>query len=460
MKNLRYLLEPESVAVIGASRDINSVGYGILKGLTHGCVLPSPYAKKFAGKVYPVNPNATEILGLPCFKSILEVKESIDLAVIAIPAELVLQAVKECAKKKVKAIIIVSAGFGEMGVKGTKMQEEIKTLTKKNKIPLLGPNSLGLMNLEKNLNASFALSTPPLGNVVFLTQSGALADSIIDWALQEIYSFQSIISLGNKADLNESDFIDWYSKNKKTKAITLYLESVSQGRTFFESIKNCVEKGKQVIVLKGGRTNAGLQAASSHTGALSGDYEVFKAAVKQAGGINADTLEELFNLAKAFSMQPKAKGKNVAIITNGGGAGVLTSDYCEKHSLNIVPLTEKTIKTMDESKVMNPAYSRRNPLDLVGDALPERFDVALNAVLKQEDVDSCIVIQTLQTMTDALNDARMVVKAKKYGKPIATVFMGGKYTREAVLLLTKNNVPNYNDPEKAVKAIAALSGCK
>ncbi|NUN11738.1 CoA-binding protein [Candidatus Micrarchaeota archaeon] len=454
---MKYLLEPQSVVVIGASRDNNSVGYGILKGLTQGCVYPSPYCKAFPGKIYAVNPNAEEILGVKCYSSITKISDNIDLAVISIPAKFVLQAVKECVEKKVKAIIIISAGFAEFNAKGKETQNEISELCKKNNISLLGPNSLGLMNLEKNLNASFALSTPPVGKTVFITQSGALADSVIDWALQESYAFKSIISLGNKAGVNESDFLEWFADDSNAKAITLYLETVSEGRRFFNAIKKCSLKGKKVIVLKGGTSISGLKAASSHTGALASDYAVIKAAVEQAGGIIVETIEELFDIAKAFSMQPKAKGRNTAIITNGGGAGVLSADYCEKLGLNLAELSVKTIKELDSSGKMHPAYSKRNPLDLVGDALPERFEAAINAVLKQENIHSLIVIQTLQTMTDSVNDAWAVIKAKKFKKPIATVFMGGKYSKEAVILLTNNDVPNYNDPLKAVKAIDALS---
>jgi len=462
MKNaIDFILNPQSVAVIGASREPQSVGFGILKSLVKGSVLPSPFARAFSGKVYAVNPEATEILETPCFKRITDIKENVDLAVIAVPAKIVPVVLRDCAKKKVKAAVIVSAGFGELGKEGKRLESGILEIAAKAKMRFLGPNCLGVINPETGLNASFGLSVPKSGGgIAFVSQSGALADSVIDWALDEMYAFRALVSLGNSADLDAADFVDWFAQDPQTKVVTLYLEGIKSGRKFFESVKACVAKGKPVIVLKGGVASAGVKAVSSHTGALSGEYRVFESAMRQAGAFVAESLEDLFDQAKALAQQPRARKNAIVIITNGGGAGVLCADWCENHGVNLVPLTPETVKKLDLSGKMHRAYSRANPLDLVGDALPERYETALNLLLSEDYVAGAIVLQTLQTMTDPMQDARVVIEANKRfaEKPIVCVFMGGKYSKESIRLLAKNNVPDYNDPKKAAKAMAALCG--
>ncbi|MFH0922539.1 MAG: CoA-binding protein, partial [Candidatus Micrarchaeota archaeon] len=447
--------------VIGASHEPQSVGYGILKSLVKGSVLPSPFARAFSGKVYAVNPNATEILETPCFKRITDIKENIDLAVISVPAKIVPVVLRDCAKKKVKAVVIVSAGFGELGKEGKKIEAEILEIARNAKMRLLGPNCLGIINPETGLNASFGLSVPkPGGGIAFVSQSGALADSVIDWALDEMYAFRALVSLGNSADLDAADFVDWFAQDASTKVITIYLEGIKDGRKFFESVRTCVSKGKPVIILKGGRAAAGIKAVSSHTGALSGEYRVFESAMRQAGAFVAESLEDMFDQAKALAQQPKAKKNAIVIVTNGGGAGVLCADWCEKYGVNLAALTPETVKKLDLTGKMHPAYSRANPLDLVGDALPDRYETSLNTLLSEDYISGVIVLQTLQTMTDPMQDARVVIEANKRfaDKPMVCVFMGGKYSKESIRLLAKNNVPDYNDPKKAAKAMAALCG--
>ena len=453
---LDKLLNPRSVAVIGASREPEKVGYGVLKNLVKGCYFLAPFCAPFKGKIYPVNPFAVNILGLKCYKSILEIDDEIDLAIIVVPANAVLQVVKECVKKKVGAVIIISAGFSEAGEKGKRLEAEVLKVLKKAGIPLLGPNCLGVIRPTKGLNASFAPTMPPAGKVAFITQSGALADSVIDWAVQERYGFSAIVSVGNAAMLDVSDFIEYFANDEETKAITVYLENVKDGRRFIECCKEAVKK-KPVIVLKAGRSKIGEKAALSHTGRMVSSYDIYMAAFKQAGIEVVDSVEELFDVAKANAMLSKCENA-IAIVTNGGGAGVLCADYCEEFGINLVELKKSTIKKLEKSKVMHPAFSKRNPLDIIGDALPERYEVAINTLLEEDYIKGLIVIQTLQTMTRSEDDARIIIEARKRfpKKPIVCCFMGTYFTRRAIHLLEANNVPNYSDPRRAARAMASL----
>ncbi|MFH1443323.1 MAG: CoA-binding protein [Candidatus Micrarchaeota archaeon] len=453
------LTDPKCVAVIGASSNSNKVGYGVLKSLVEGAVFKGYNDATFRGHVYPINPNEEEILGKKCYAKVTDVPEAVDLVVIAVPSQKVLDVMKDCAEKKVKAAIVISAGFAESGPEGKKKQEELISIAQKAGIRILGPNVLGILRPPVGLNASFALSMPEAGEIAFISQSGALADSVVDWALEARYAFSLLVSLGNSADLDVSDFLEFCSEDEKTTAITLYLEGIRDGRKFLR-IATEVTKKKPIILLKGGRSSRGEKAIASHTGSLAGSFAVYEAAMKQAGVFMAESVEDLFDLAKALSEQPRINGNNVAIITNGGGVGVLTADYCDLHGLNVAELSPEIISKLDATKKMHPAYSRANPLDLVGDALPERYEAALNILLADKSIDGLIVIQTLQTMTRTKEDAEAVVAAhKKFpNKPIVCVFMGGKYSAEGVTVLRQNNIPDYNDPLKAVKVMKVLCG--
>ena len=452
------LLQPRSVAVIGASRDPKSVGYGVLKGLLHGCVLKSPFAKPFKGRIYAVNPNASEIMGVKCLASVKDAGD-VELAVLCVPAKIVPAVLRECAEKCVKAAIVVSAGFAESGEEGKKLQEEIVSICRDNNMLLLGPNCLGVIRPSSSLNASFGLSMPPEGSMAFVSQSGALADSVIDWSLEQMYAFSLLASLGNSAGLNEADLVDWLAMDEKTKAIALYLEGVKNGKEFMKAVRKAVSHGKKVFVLKGGREGAGLKAVSSHTAALAGSYPVFFAAMRQAGATVVDSLEELFVLGDAVSKQPSTKN-GVVIVTNGGGAGVLCADYCQRCGVQLVELHESTLEKLEKTGKMHRAYSRSNPLDIIGDALPDRYQAALETLLAENYVHGAIVLQTLQTMTDSMGDAKAVVAASRRhpGKPVLCVFMGGAYSKQGIKYLHENGVPNFQDPLLAAKAMATLVG--
>jgi len=453
---LDQFFNPKSVAVIGASRKKSSAGQGILKSLLKGGVFRSKTNKPFKGKIYAINPKAEEILGVKCYKSIVDIRGKVDLAIIVVPAKIVPLVMRGCAKKKVKGVIIVSAGFSEIGDQGQKLQDEVVKIAKKAKIRILGPNCLGVMRPSTNLNASFGPCMPKEGKVAFFSQSGALIDSVIDWSLEQNYGFSTVVSMGNKADVSLSELLLWAAEDKETKAIALYLEGVKDGRDFMRTAKR-VSKKKPIIALKAGRSETGMKAVSSHTGSLAGSYEIYKAVFKQSRVHIAENVDELFEMSDALANQPRCKN-GIVIVTNGGGAGVLCADYCEALGINLVKLSKKTIEILDKSGKMHPAYSRRNPLDLVGDAMSERYEVAIDTILQQKDVYGLIVIQTLQTMTQPILDAKAVLKArKKYpDKPIITSYMGGKFTRKSVELLEANSVPDFNVPYKAAKAMKAL----
>lgn len=457
MSRLDKIFDPKSIAIIGASEKHNSVGNGIIKNILEGGVFKNKYCKPFKGRVYPINPNHAHINGIKAYKSILEIKGDIDLAIIAISAKFVYLAMQECAKKKVKGVIIISAGFGEIGIEGKKLQDAVLAIAKEANIPVIGPNCLGIIRPHTNLNASFAPSMPPMGNIGFISQSGALADSIIDWSIEERYGLSTLISYGNSADVDAADLLEWLGNDKKTDAITLYLEGLNDPLKFMKIAKKVTQK-KPVIVIKGGRTDEGQKAISSHTGSLAGSYEIYEAMFKQSGVILADTVEELFDTAKALANQNSPKENSVVILTNGGGAGVLTADYCRELGINVVNLTESTIKKLDATGKMHPAYSKRNPLDIIGDALPERYEAALSTILSESYISGVIILQTLQTMTDPIKDAEIIIALHKKhrDKPIICVYMGGKYSDAGAKLLNENKIPDYNDPKKAAKAMKAL----
>ncbi len=456
---LDLFFNPRSVAVVGASRDPASVGNGILRSLLQGAVFDYGSSAPFPGKIFAVNPNADEILGVRCHPTVLDVREEIDLAVISVPPKVVPTVLRDCAAKKIRAAIVVSAGFAETGEGGRALQDEIVSIAKEAGIRLLGPNCLGLIRPVAGLNASFALTAPRPGSVAFVSQSGALADSVIDWAVENNYNFSAIVSLGNSADLDASDFLEWLAEDPETKSIALYLEGIKDGRRLMQTAA-IVSKKKPVVLLKGGRTQTGLKAAGSHTGSLVGSFDVWQAAARQSGMVLAETLQELFEFAEALAEQPRVSGNSIGIITNGGGAGVIASDFCEQFGLKVVELAPETVQKLDGTGKMHPAYSRRNPLDLIGDATPDRYEAAVHALLSEDYIDGIIVIQTLQTMTDSKADAQVVIgaKANHPGKPVVCVFMGGKFSHDGIELLRKNNVPDFNDPRPAVRAMAALCG--
>lgn len=455
-KELKCFFEPEGVAVIGASPNPKKLGHQVVKNLLEGGVFSFSHLKGFPGKTFPVNPKEDEILGLKCYHRVTEIPQKVDLAIICVPAKFVPQAVRDCAEKGVRGINIISAGFSEVGKEGKKLQEEFLKIAKESGIRIVGPNCLGILYPPNHLNASFGGFLPFSGGVGFISQSGALMDSVIDWSIKENYGFSAMISYGNKSDLDAPDFLAWASKDPYTKAIALYIEGVSDGRYFLDVAKR-VSLIKPIIALKAGRTSSGTRAASSHTGSLAGSYKIYKGAFRQSGIIISYTLTEMLDMAKALAFQSPSSGNRVAIVTNGGGNGVLCADYCEELGIELPQPPKDLIEKLDKSGHMHPAWSRGNPIDVVGDASPERYEVALEAVMSSDIYDGVIVIQTLQTMTEPVEDAKVVVEMqKKYRKPVVAAFVGGVVTEASTKYLEEHNVPNYNDMNRTAKAMGAL----
>lgn len=439
---IKEIFNPKTVAVVGATERSGSVGRGVVENLRAG-----------TADLFYVNPSTDKLFEAPSYDKVTDIDSDIDLAVIAVPKDHVSSVIDDCIQAKVGAVIIISAGFGEIGEEGKKREDEIAKKLKEADIPLVGPNCLGVIRPSTKLNASFAPGHPQDGEICLISQSGALIDSIIDSSEDKNYGFSSIISVGNGAGLSLVDYIKMADEDKKTKVISLYIEGVRGGRALF----NCLKQVKTpVVAIKGGKSDKSKEAICSHTGSLAGEHKVFSAALKQAGVFEADSLEELFDISKALAWQP-ATGKRVAVVTNGGGAGVLMTDYIYKQNLELAELKEKTIKKIKPD--MHPDYSQSNPLDVVGDALPERYEVACREFLKQENVDVLVVILTLQIMTDPLETARRIAKLKKESKKtVLTVFMGsGKKMSKAIDYLESKEIPNYTDPQRVALPIKALN---
>lgn len=437
-----HIFKPKSIALIGASRDPSSLGHDVLENI-----------KKlgFQGKIYPVNLKAKQILGLDCYPSVLAIKEKVDLAIIMVPANFAASVLAECGKKKIKGVIIISAGFKEIGEAGAKREEEIKRIAKKHKIDLIGPNCLGIINPHVNLNASFAKGMPEIGKVGLISQSGAMAVAIMDWAYQSKIGFSKIISIGNKAGLSEIDLMKYLAQDPETKVIIMYLESISDGQKFMK-LSDKITNTKPIIVLKSGTSSAGVAAISSHTGSLAGSDRVIKTAFKQCGVIRAKTIEDLFDFAKAFSFSPLPRGNRVAIITNAGGPGIMATDAISDTHLILAKFTEETVSYL--RRHLPKAASIKNPVDIIGDALAERYQLALETVLKDKGVDSVIVILTPQSMTQEDETAYIISKlATKSRKPILTVFMGGEDVNSGRRILQKFHVPNFDYCERAVRSL-------
>jgi acetyl coenzyme A synthetase (ADP forming)-like protein len=440
------LFKPSSIAVIGASRTPGKVGHEVLRNIV---------SSGFKGRIYPINPNASEILGLKCYPSVLHVEGDIDLCVVAVPAEVVPQIIEGIEEKKVKSLIILSAGFKESGLEGAKLENAVMKVCRKHKIRVLGPNCLGIIDTYTPLNASFAPRLPRKGNIAFVSQSGALGTALLDWAIEEGIGFNKIISLGNKADIDETDLIHELMDDISTKVIIVYLEGVENGREFVRAAREVTRK-KPLIILKAGNTSAGARAVSSHTGTLAGSDLAYTIAFEHAGVIRVATTEELFNLAEAFSTQPIPQGPNVAIITNAGGPGILATDACEKYGLTIAPITAPIVKKLRQK--LPSAAGFFNPIDLLGDATAERYWFTIDTVLRSEDVHNALIILTPQAMTKPLEVAETIIELKRQfpEKPIVTSFLGGKRVEAAIEILEGAKTPNYAFPEKAVQALSSL----
>jgi acetyltransferase len=443
---LRELFRPGSVAVIGASRSPGKIGYVLLKNL-----LESGYR----GSIYPINPNAEEVLGLRCFPSVLDVDDEVELAVVAIPAELVPPVAEQCGRKGVKAMIVISAGFREVGREGHALERKLTEIGSAYGMRILGPNCLGLIDTWTPINMTFASGMPKRGEIGFISQSGALGTAILDWMIKRGIGFSRFISLGNKADLDEVDFIEAMGEEESVGAILLYVESIERGERFIE-VSRKVSRAKPIVALKGGTSTAGARAAGSHTGALVGNFTSYRAAFRKAGVIYSESLEDLFNYAISFTWQPTPRGEKVAIVTNAGGPGIIATDLCERLGVELAELHHETRSSL--AKGLPPAASTVNPIDILGDARADRYRLAIERALEDPNVDALLVILSPQAMTEVRATAEAIVEAhrRRGDKPILAVFMGGGLVEEASNYLKENRIPCFEFPEEGVRALSAL----
>lgn len=441
---LDSLLCPHSVAVIGASRTPGKVGHDILENLRNG---------DFAGPLIPVNPSASDVLGLKCYTSLKEYGEQVDLSVIVLPRPLVEEAVKDSIAAGCTAIVVISAGFKEAGPEGAELEKKIADLCASRRVRLLGPNCLGLINTEHNLNASFAGHMPDKGDVSVISQSGALCTAILDQASGRHMGLAKVVSIGNKADISEVDLLKALARDEQTKVIAGYLEDISSGDDFVKAASEA-SSFKPVIILKSGTTAAGLKAAASHTGVLAGADTAYGAAFKRSGVIRADTFQDLFDFATAFSMQPPPKGKRVLIITNAGGPGTMVADAVEKAGLEVATLDRNIANALREK--LPSAASTGNPIDVLGDASPERYVAVIEAAQNDDAVDAIIVILTPQAMTKPAETARAIAANLNGQKPVFASFMGGEGVMPGRRELGAAGLPDYDSPERAVAALKAM----
>jgi len=436
---------PASVAVIGASHNEKKLGYGVLHNiLQYG----------YPGKVYPINPKGGEILGLKVYPSVLGVPGSIDLAVIVVPAPLVAQVLEECGQKGIPGVVIITAGFREVGGEGMKEERRLVEITSRYGIRMIGPNCLGIIDTLCPLNATFARGMPKQGDIAIMSQSGALLAAILDWAISERVGFSRFVSLGNKADINEIDMLEAWGDDPNSKVIAAYLEGIVDGTRFME-VASRVSQKTPIVIIKAGTTEAGARAVSSHTGTLAGSEKAYDAALRQAGVVRANSVEDLFDYSFAFSQQPLLKGNRLAIVTNGGGAGIMASDEVERVGLKMASLTRETVDRLKER--LPAAANVYNPVDCLGDADAERYRYALDTVLQDVNVDGVIAIFLSQVVMHVEDIAEAVGEtAKGYDKPVLACLMGGEMTEPGREVLRRYGIPNYNFPERAVKAMLAI----
>ena len=442
---MEHLFDPSSVAVVGASQKPGKIGHDILNNLLQ-------YG--YGGAVYPINPRAQEILGCKAYPDLESVPSKIDLAVVAVPPAAVMSVVEQCGKKKVDSVVIITAGFKEIGPDGARLEEELAMRARDLGIRIVGPNCLGVIDTTSSLNASFASGMPFAGHIGFFSQSGALCVAILDWALGENVGFSRFVSLGNKMDISETEIMLSLGQDENTRVILGYLESIEDGPRFMKVARE-VSETKPIIITKSGTTSAGARAASSHTGALAGSNHAFRAAFNQSGIIRAESTQELFLYALAFANQPLPKGPGLAIITNSGGPGILAADACDRSSLHLILIRKKTADRLRE--FLPPTASVYNPVDIIGDASHERYEKTMEVILKDKLIEAVLILLTPTAAVDPEAVARGIVElAKDADKPIMTVFMGEKRVRAARKIFQDHAIPTYNYPEDAIAALDAM----
>ncbi|KAH7825864.1 acetyl-CoA synthetase (ADP-forming) [Monocercomonoides exilis] len=444
MSDLHILFNPKTVALIGASESVG-VGRTMMSNLMK-C--------SFGGTIYPINPKRDTILGVKCHKSVKELeKGSVDLAIIAVNARFVPGSVRDCAEIGVKTCIIVSAGFAEMGEPGRALEREIMSIAKPVGMRIVGPNCLGLMSSSSGLNATFAADMVNDGSVAFFSQSGALCTSVLDYSKQVGFGFSAFVSVGSMLDVDWPTLIDYFGNDEKTSAICIYMETVGKAKPFLEACQR-VSKKKPIVVIKAGRSAAGKKAASSHTGALAGADEVADAAFERAGVLRVVEIADLFALMEMLNSQPMPKGKRLTVVTNAGGPGVLTTDSLYVGGGELAPVSDEMMDKFNE--FLPAAWSHGNPIDILGDALPDRYEKTVRLSVEDPNVDAILVILTPQDMTDPTATAEALKQHAKCGKLFMCSWMGGKEVAKGTQILREAKIPVFNYPDQAVRVFNYL----
>jgi acetyltransferase len=441
---LEPLLSPGTVAVIGASRNPKKIGYAILDNLIRG---------GFTGEIVPVNASADSVQDRKSYRRLKEYTGGVDLGLICVPAQAVEAAVEEIIDAGARAVVVVSAGFKEIGAEGAEREERLKKLCQEGNIRLLGPRSLGVINTRSKLNASFAKHMPTTGGVSVLSESGAMCTAILDWAAAKQLGLAKVVSIGNKADLNEIDLLKLFAEDDETRVVVGYLESISSGDMFIKAAEQLASE-KPVVIYRAGITGAGARAVRSHTGNSPGEDIAYGAAFKRAGVVRADSLEALFDCATALAMQPLPQGNRVAIVTNAGGPGVVAADALEKAGLQLACLGDDTTERLRE-KLPLPACVL-NPIDVLGDADPQRYAQAVQVAQRDESVDAVIMILAPHAMTQPAETARAAAGATSREKPTLAVFLGSADALPGREDLADSGLPEYPSPERAVEALSAM----
>lgn len=442
--SIERLFNPESIAVVGASRTEGKVGYTILSNLIRD---------GFQGTIVPINPAAEELHGLPCFPSLTEYGKEVDLVVLALPEDQVKAVVNECAKVNAKGVVVTATGFRESSPEGAALEQELAELCHRRDIRLLGPNCLGFMNTAKNLNASFAGDMPATGGISVFSQSGALCSVMLDMATHRQLGLAKVISIGNKADISGVDILAYLAQDEQTKVIVGYLEDIVTGKNFIKAAEDAANK-KPVIILKSGTTAAGVKAAASHTGILASADTAYGAAFKRSGVIRADTFEALFDYAAALSMQPLPKGNNVLIITNAGGPGIMAADAVEHAGMHVVDQNNQAGNTLTP-QLSSPA-APVSPVHVLGDVEPAHYGAAVKSAQGDPDVDAILLILTPQAMTRPAETVKAIATSSDGIKPLVATFMGGRNILPSCHELAVACLPDYDSPERAVAALKGM----
>jgi acetyltransferase len=444
MGALSELFAPEAVAVVGATDREGSVGRAILTNLQNG----------YEGEIVAVNPNRESVLGVECHPDIASAP-GVDVSVIVVPPEIVLDAVRESGEAGVRNVVVITAGFGETGSEGASRERELQSIAAEYDLNLVGPNSLGIMSTSVGMNATFGPENARPGSISFMSQSGAFITAVLDWANTQNIGFKDVVSLGNKAVLDETDFVREWGEDPDTDVIIGYLEGIDDGRAFIDAARS-VTDDTPIVLVKSGRTDAGAQAASSHTGTIAGSEQAYEAGLEQAGVLRVETVQDMFDYARALSGMPIPQRDDVAVITNAGGPGVMATDAIGDSALSLASFSEATLETYRDT--LPEEANIYNPVDVIGDAPVERFETALEAALADDNVGAAITLSAPTAVLSYENLADVVGRLQqKYGKPVVGAFMGGERAEAGADALREYGIPNYFDPARAVGSLAALS---